>query len=389
MTDFRRLALLATLIALAPITASAEVVGKSIATINGEAIYMNDFENNWQAYMEQQHHTSSATVTQAWTNDNKTALLDQMIEEKLLLQEANKRKIVVPKRQLEEGIQQVKNRFKILPPGQRPSKQDFERPLTPAENTEFLKELKGQELSEVEFEQKINDQLKVVRLTEEEIRGKVGIPFKEEKGDETAQRDLTPDYEKEAQALFDKLEVKFNDKSFKPSPDNEVDQMVEVLKSRLGEAVKASHILIRSPKTDDAKKRQAAQDKAKQIKKQIADGADFDEMARKNSDDSSARSGGDLGYFSKGQMVPEFEKAAFALPVGGVSDVVETPFGYHIIKVDEKRAARKLRFDDVKTDLAGYIYQKKMRDRFEQFVGDLRKKADVKILIDLKKTDKG
>jgi hypothetical protein len=57
--------------------------------------------------------------------------------------------------------------------------------------------------------------------------------------------------------------------------------------------------------------------------------------------------------------------------------------------VDEKRAARKLKFDDVKMDLAGYIYQKKMRDRFDQFVGDLRKKADVKILIDLDKTDKG
>ena len=350
---------------------------------------MNDFENNWQAYIEQQQHTSSTTVTETWTKENKSALLDQMIEEKLLLQEANKRKIVVPKRQLEEGIQQVKNRFKALPPGQRPTKQDFERALTPDENKEFLKELKGQELSEVEFEQKINDQLKVVRLTEEEIRGKVGIPFKDNKGEDSAPRELTPDYDKEAKALFDKIEVKFNDKNFKANPENEVDQMVEVLKSRLGEAVKASHILIRSSKNDDLKKRQAALDKAKQIKKDIAAGADFDEMARKNSDDSSAKAGGDLGYFSKGQMVPEFEKAAFSLPVGGVSDVVETQFGYHIIKVDEKRAAKKLRYDDVKTDLAGYIYQKKMRERFEQFVGDLRKKADVKILIDLKKTDKG
>ena len=58
-------------------------------------------------------------------------------------------------------------------------------------------------------------------------------------------------------------------------------------------------------------------------------------------------------------------------------------------QADERRAARKLKYDDIKMDLAGYVYQKKMRDRFEQFVADLRKKADVKVLIDLNKTDKG
>jgi peptidyl-prolyl cis-trans isomerase C len=380
----------AALLVCAPARGWTEVVGKSIATINGEAIFLNDFENNWKAFVEQQQRVSTGPVTDAWTRDTKKALLDQMIEEKLLLQEANKRKVVVPKRQLEEGVQQVKNRFKELPPGQRPGKEDFDRPLTAKENEEFQKELKSQGLSEKEFEDKINDQLKVVRLTEEEIRGKVASPFKDGgKGDDADSRELSPEYEKETKALFDKLVARYDDKNFKPNPDNDIDQMVEVLKSRLGEAVKASHILIRSNRNDDPKKRQAALDKIKSIKKQISDGADFEEMARKYSEDSSGKNGGDLGYFSKGQMVPEFEKAAFALPVGGVSDIVETPFGYHLIKVEEKKAARKLKYDDVKMDLAGYIYQKKMRDRYEQFVSDLRKKADVKVLIDLDKTDKG
>lgn len=389
MSSARRWSLLLVLPLLAPMAVRAELVGSSIATVNGEAIFLNDFQNNWKAYLDQQQHISTAPATAAWTKDNKSALLDQMIEEKLLLQEANKRKIVVPKRQLEEGIQQVKNRFKNLSPGQRPTKEDYERPLTPEENAEFLKELKSQDLTESEFEQKINDQLKVVRLTEEEVRGKVPSPFKNADSEDSDSRELTPEYEKETKALYDKLEVKFNDKDFKPSPDNDIDQMVEVLKSRLGEAVKASHILIRSSRNDDPKKRQAALEKAKDIRKQLLNGADFEELARKYSDDSSGKNGGDLGYFSRGQMVPEFEKAAFALPVGGISDVVETQFGYHIIRVDEKRAAKKLKYDDVKADLAGYIYQKKMRDRFDQFVGDLRKKADVKILIDLNKTDKG
>jgi peptidyl-prolyl cis-trans isomerase C len=365
--------------------AHAEVVGKSIATVNGEALFLSEFQENWDALMEQQQRFSSNTVTAAWQEENKKALLDQMIEEKLLVQEADRRKVVVPKRQLEEGILQIKNRFKNLPPGAKPSKEDYERPLTDAEKADFMKELKSQDLTEAQFENKINDQLKVMRLTEEEVRGKVAPPFKDEKSDD---HELTPDYDKDAKALYAKIEAKFNDKNFKPNPEDETDQMVELLKSRLGEAVKASHILIRSPRTDDPKKRAAALAKIQDIKKKIDGGADFDEMARKYSEDSSASTGGDLGYFSRGQMVPEFEKAAFELPVGSVSNPVETAFGYHLIKVDEKKAARKLKYDDIKLDLAGYIYQKKMRDRYEAFVSDLRKKADIKILIDLNKVEK-
>src|SRR5262245_34901262 len=149
--NLRRLAVVISLAVLSAVTAHAEMVGKSIATVNGEAIFLNEFEGNWQAFLDQQQRMSTGTVTEAWRAENQKALLDQMIEEKLLLQEANKRKIVVPKRQLEEGVQQVKNRFKALPPGQRPSKEDFDRPLTKDENEEFVKELKNQDLTEAEF----------------------------------------------------------------------------------------------------------------------------------------------------------------------------------------------------------------------------------------------
>lgn len=368
---------------------TAEVVGKSIATVNGEAIYMSEFENNFDSLVEQQQKVgASEPITPEWKKANRKLLLDQMIEEKLVLQEANKRKIVVPKRQLEEGLRRVKNNFKVLPPNTKPTKEQYERELTPAENKEFQAELKRQDLTEKQFEDKINDQLKVLRLTEDEVRNKVGTPVKESDNEEEP-RELTAEYEKLTKDFYAQIEKRFNDKDFKANPENETDQVVEVLKSKLGEAVHARHILVRSPRTDDFAKRQAALEKAKAIKKEIDGGADFIDVAKRKSDGPGAKNGGDLGFFGKGQMTPEFEKAAFSLPVGGVSDPIETEFGYHIIMVEEKRAAKRLRYEDVKLDLANYLFQKKMHDRYEEFVADLRKKADVKVLIDLDKDFKG
>ena len=230
----------------------------------------------------------------------------------------------------------------------------------------------------------------MLRLTEEEIRGKVPPPVKDDRVDSGAEpQDISPVYEKETQALYADVEKRFNQKDFKPNPENDTDQIVEVLRSKLGESVHARHILVKSSRNDDFKKRQAALAKAQALKKELDKGADFVDLANQKSEGPSAKNGGDLGFFTRGQMTPEFEKAAFSLPVGGISDVVETEFGYHIIQVEEKRAAKKLRYEDIKLDLAGYLYQKKMKDRYDQFVGDLRKKADIKISIDLDKDKKG
>lgn len=370
----------------------AETVGRSIATVNGEAIYLSEFQDNWEGLIEQKKKMSpDEKTTPEWDAKNKKLLLDQMIEEKLLLQEANKRKIVVPKRQLEEGIQEVKNRFKSLKPGTKPTKEDYERPLTPDEQAQFLKELKGQDLSEKEFEDKIGDQLKVMRLTESEVREQVPSPFVNngKPGSDDDMKQLTPDYEAEAKKIYADIEKKFNQIDFKPSPDSDLDQMVGILRTKLGETLKASHILIKSSRNDNMKDRSKALDKAREIKKQLDAGADWDKLVAQSDDKASAKNGGDLGYFGHGQMVPEFEKAAFALPVGGISNPVETEFGYHIIRVEEKKAPKKLRYDDIKMDLAGYIYQKRGRERYEQFVSELRKKADVKILIDPAKAENG
>jgi parvulin-like peptidyl-prolyl isomerase len=103
----------------------------------------------------------------------------------------------------------------------------------------------------------------------------------------------------------------------------------------MAEQVRASHILLMyagSARSTASRSQPEAQTQIQALKAQIDGGADFAELARQHSDCPSGKSGGDLGSFGRGQMVGPFEQAAFGLPVGGTSDVIETQFGYHVIR---------------------------------------------------------
>jgi len=145
------------------------------------------------------------------------------------------------------------------------------------------------------------------------------------------------------------------------------------------EQVRARHILIRtkgSPMPADPGKKELTDEealaKAQEIRKKIVDGADFAKLASEESDDSSKSAGGDLNFFRRGQLVPPFEQAAFAMKVGDVSEPVKTPFGYHIIKVEDKREQS---FEEAKPD----IQRKLQPERSKNVVEDLVKKASVKL----------
>ena len=140
---------------------------------------------------------------------------------------------------------------------------------------------------------------------------------------------------------------------------------------RRQEEVKASHILIKVPTGADGKvdpkADAAAKQKAEDILKKLKAGADFAEMAKKESQDTaSAINGGSLGWFQRGAMVPDFEKVAFSLPVGGMSDVVKTQFGYHIIKVMDKHSAGVPTFDEVKDKIEPILKQEKAQQQAQK-----------------------
>jgi peptidyl-prolyl cis-trans isomerase C len=128
--------------------------------------------------------------------------------------------------------------------------------------------------------------------------------------------------------------------------------------------VRARHILV--PTEEEAKK----------VEDELKKGADFAELAKKESKDPGASDGGDLGFFTKEQMVPEFSKVAFELEPGKISDPVKTQFGWHIIKVEEKRARKAPDFAQVKPQIEQYITRKAQAE----YVAKLRQEAKVERL---------
>jgi peptidyl-prolyl cis-trans isomerase C len=151
--------------------------------------------------------------------------------------------------------------------------------------------------------------------------------------------------------------------------DEELKKVYEQYKEKFktGEQIRASHILVKDEKT--------AQDVEAQLKK----GGNFADLAKKYSTDSTKEKGGDLGWFDKGKMVPEFDKAAFGLKDGETSGIIKTNFGYHIIKVTGKRPAGYAPFDEVKDQIKAAILPSKQQEVFQKVKTDLKKDAKIEI----------
>lgn len=143
------------------------------------------------------------------------------------------------------------------------------------------------------------------------------------------------------------------------------------------EQVKACHILVATQKSDDQAKKDAAKAKAEEIRKKLEAGEDFTALAKSSSDCPSKEQGGDLGYFTRGRMVKSFEDAAFGLNVGQLSMVVESEFGYHVIKVTDKKPGENLAFDEVKEKILNYLANKELDAK----VQELKKTAKVEKFI--------
>jgi peptidyl-prolyl cis-trans isomerase C len=163
--------------------------------------------------------------------------------------------------------------------------------------------------------------------------------------------------------------IDVSDEEIEEFYDANIDQM------KMPEAIQARHILVKPGDSEEAKK--AAQDKIAEAQKKLQDGADFAAIAIEYSEGPSAPQGGDLGFFGRGQMVPEFEDAAFALQTGELSDIVETPFGFHLIIVDERREERIVVVEEASERIYEFLTQGQLEATMGELVESLQATANI------------
>ncbi|MFD0619478.1 peptidylprolyl isomerase [Paenibacillus sp. GCM10027629] len=155
--------------------------------------------------------------------------------------------------------------------------------------------------------------------------------------------------------------------------DQEIKDFYEANKASMStpEQVRASHILVKTKEEADA------------IEKELKGGADFAALAKEKSTDTGSKvNGGDLNFFGKGQMVPEFEEAAFKMKVGEVSEPIKSQFGYHIIKLTDKKEAVNPTLDDKKVEIKEQLTKQKISEMSNEYIQGLRDKAKITNTLD-------
>lgn len=289
-----------------------------LAKVNGDAIQRVEFERALRNLEAQ----AGGPVPADRRDVIYRQVLDQIVALKLLAQESQARKVAIPDAEVDGRLNQIKGQF--------PNEQAF---------TEALAQ---RQMTPDKLKADIRQQLAAMKLVQAEVEStvKVGDP--------------------EIQAFYQK------------NPD----------RFQQPEAVHVAHVLIRIPENGDAAAKQKAKTEADSVLAQAKKGTDFAALAKKHSQDTqSAANGGDIGFVAKGQAVPAFEAAAFALKPGQLSGVVESPFGYHVIKGIEHRPGRTIPLDEVKGQVGEFLKAQQMEEKTTAFVEKLKVKGKVEILI--------
>lgn len=290
---------------------------KSAASVNGVNITEEDI--NRQMFALEQHwlSTQGSAIRPDMIPVLRKKILDELIDQELLYQESRKQGLEVEEKTVSDEIEELKKRF-------------------PNEEA-FNDEMRQMNFSEETLKVQMKKNLSVKQLVEKEILANIRVS------------------DEDAKSFYDSHPEHFQQK----------------------EKVRASHILIKSEADTDPVSKDERRTKLEAVKKRIENGEDFAALAREFSQCPSAEKGGDLGFFERGNMVKPFEDAAFSMKPGEVSDIVVTPFGFHLIKVTDRTEAGTVSFDESKDRISQHLRQMKFTEEKNAYVGDLKKKSKV------------
>lgn len=300
-------------------SADAQNSENVVAVVNGNEISREAFDQQLEAQM-QQYQAQGMEIDEDQRSAIEEQLLDQLVARELLLQDGEERGIAPDEDDIEAQLEQIRSQF--------PSEDAFEEAL------------EQQNLTLEEIESDIAEQMIIEEILESDVLSDSDI------GEDAAREfyDENPDL-------------------FETPPQ-----------------VRASHILVLTQNLEEDEQAEA-REKIETVQDELEAGGDFAELAREYSDDGTAEDGGDLGFFSEGQMVPEFEEVAFDLDVGETSDIVETQFGYHIIQKTDERESGTQDFEEAQGQIEEFLGQQEQQELFETYVDALREEAEIETFL--------
>ena len=306
---------------IAPLWASAaEPEPNKVADVNGTVITRQDLDSEFDSF-RQRMMQQGQVLPEAELEGIRKQLLNQLIDRELLYQDSQKKGIKITDSVVDAELSKLKGRF--------PSEEAFKNAMAASNTTES------------ELLARITEGLAIRELIDTYITPKVSVT------------------EKEVKAFYDENASIFQQP----------------------EQVKASHILIKVEADADDAQKSKARKQIEDIQKEVAAGADFGQVAKEKSQGPSSANNGDLGFFGRGQMVKPFETAAFELEVGQVSPIVETQFGYHLIKVTDKKPAAAVPLNEVEEKISEYLKQNKLKEEVDAYLKPLRDSAKIEKFI--------
>jgi len=286
------------------------------AVVNGTIITQAELDSQMKVVMDRLK-ASGRLPEVSQLDQIRSQVLENLIARDLLYQESQKKGIKISEEEVNQQLIKLKAQF--------------------PNEAEFNNALNRMDLTEASIKEKLERDLALKKLIEDEIAPKVTVS------------------DSEIRAFYEN-----NPATFKQP-----------------ERVKASHILIKVDPQANASQKAEAQKKIDLVQAKLQKGEDFGALAKEYSEGPSGPQGGDLGYFARGQMVKPFEDAAFAMKPGEVSGMVETRFGYHLIKVTDKTPEGTMPYNDVKERLGEFLKQKKIQDEINVYVKNLEEKAKI------------
>lgn len=303
-----------------PIFSMADTSQDRVAVVNGTVITRQELDNEVTRVKNRMTAQGRPVADEAAAKMDKQ-VLNQLIDMEILFQESQKQKIQIPDTAVTDHMAKFKSQF--------PSTEGYEK---------ALKELN---VTEADLKEKTMKGLAIEALIQAQIAPKIKITDADRRG------------------FYDS-----NPKFFKQP-----------------EQVQARHILIKSDPKDDEAKQKEALEKTKKVQELVTAGGDFTELAKEHSEGPSAKNGGDLGFFGRGQMVKPFEDAAFKLEKGQTSDIVKTRFGYHLIHVTDKKAASTIAFEEVEEKIGAHLNKQKTNELIKNYIDKLKENTTIENLL--------